>query len=119
MDVMEVFKTMPYGPAPESPSAADAWLEDHEHKFGLFINNTLETPERGRILRQLQPGNRHKAGGDCAGRAERCGRGSGGCARRLPELEPDARERAGALPVRHRPQHAKTSPAAGRARIDG
>ena len=45
MDVMEAFKSMPYGPAPESPAAADAWLEDHKRKFGLFINNAWKFPK--------------------------------------------------------------------------
>jgi aldehyde dehydrogenase (NAD+) len=45
MDLMEVFKTMPYGPAPESAAAAEAWLDDHGRKFGLFINNTWKHPK--------------------------------------------------------------------------
>jgi aldehyde dehydrogenase (NAD+) len=39
MDVSEVFNTMEYGPAPESPAAVEAWLDDHGRKFGLFIDN--------------------------------------------------------------------------------
>lgn len=45
MDVLEVFKTMQYGPAPESPAAANAWLDEHERKFGLFINNAWRYPD--------------------------------------------------------------------------
>jgi aldehyde dehydrogenase (NAD+) len=45
MDVMEIFKSMEYGPAPESPAAANAWLDQHDRKFGLFINNRWEHPE--------------------------------------------------------------------------
>ena len=37
--LLDLFKTMEYGPAPESPSAVNAWLEEHGRKFGLFINN--------------------------------------------------------------------------------
>ena len=39
MELKEVFETMAYGPAPESPAAVNQWLDDHERKFGLFINN--------------------------------------------------------------------------------
>ncbi len=45
MSVMEIFKSMEYGPAPESPAAVNAWLDEHGRKFGLFINNTWHTPE--------------------------------------------------------------------------
>ena len=36
---------MAYGPAPESPAAVNQWLDDHQRKFGLFINNTWVTSE--------------------------------------------------------------------------
>ena len=45
MSVLEVFKSMEYGPAPESSDAANAWLDDHARKFGLFINNAWNTPQ--------------------------------------------------------------------------
>jgi aldehyde dehydrogenase (NAD+) len=45
MDVMEAFKAMPYGPAPEAAEAAYAWLEEHERRFGLFIDNGWVHPE--------------------------------------------------------------------------
>ena len=34
-----------YGPAPESPDVAYAWLDDHGRKFGHFINNKWHTPK--------------------------------------------------------------------------
>jgi aldehyde dehydrogenase (NAD+) len=55
MDVMEVFKTMPYGPAPESSAAADAWLEDHQRKLGLFINNTWKHPKEASTYASYNP----------------------------------------------------------------
>jgi aldehyde dehydrogenase (NAD+) len=45
MDVMEAFKAMPYGPAPEAAESAYAWLEEHERRFGLFIDNGWVHPE--------------------------------------------------------------------------
>jgi aldehyde dehydrogenase (NAD+) len=36
--VKEIFETMEYGPAPESPEFVDAWLEKHGRRFGHFIN---------------------------------------------------------------------------------
>src|SRR5260221_816579 len=36
--VKEIFETMEYGPAPESPEFVDAWLEKHGRRFGQFIN---------------------------------------------------------------------------------
>jgi aldehyde dehydrogenase (NAD+) len=45
MNVMEIFKTMEYGPAPESDSAAQAWLEARSRRFGLFINGQFIDPQ--------------------------------------------------------------------------
>ena len=45
MSVSEIYKTMAYGPAPESPAAALAWLQDHGRKLGLFVNNEYHFPE--------------------------------------------------------------------------
>ncbi len=36
--VAEIFKTMDYGPAPESDTEARAWLARHGAKFGHFVN---------------------------------------------------------------------------------
>src|SRR5882757_5172138 len=37
MSVASVLQTMEYGPAPESPAAALAWLAEHNSSFGLYI----------------------------------------------------------------------------------
>ncbi len=48
MDVLEVFETMDYGPAPEAPDTAYAWLDEHDRHFGLFINNEwVKPPDAG------------------------------------------------------------------------
>ncbi len=55
--LLDVFKTMDYGPAPESASAANAWLEEHGRKFGLFINNQWITPEDTKYYPSVDPSN--------------------------------------------------------------
>jgi aldehyde dehydrogenase (NAD+) len=42
--VKELFESMEYGPAPESRSEAEAWIEAHERKFGLFIGGNWAAP---------------------------------------------------------------------------
>ena len=55
--VAEIFETMEYGPAPESPAVAQAWLEDHGRDFGLFINNRWLKPEERQTLAVTNPAN--------------------------------------------------------------
>jgi len=43
--VGDLFETLPYGPAPESPAVANAWLDDHGRSFGHFIGNKWVCPE--------------------------------------------------------------------------
>ena len=43
--VRELLKTLDYGPAPEAPAVAEAWLEDHGQSFGHFIGNKWVKPE--------------------------------------------------------------------------
>ena len=53
--LLEIFKTMEYGPAPESPSAVNAWLDVHGRKFGLFINNEWVTPKGAKYYASFNP----------------------------------------------------------------
>ncbi|MBX3175461.1 MAG: aldehyde dehydrogenase family protein [Gemmatimonadaceae bacterium] len=39
--VAEIFRTMDYGPAPESAAEARAWLKRHESRFGHFVNGAF------------------------------------------------------------------------------
>ncbi len=55
MSVADDFKTMAYGPAPESPSAADAWLDEHDRKFKLFINNKWVAPSTRQYYDNFNP----------------------------------------------------------------
>src|SRR5574338_190663 len=54
---LDVFKNMQYGPAPESPEAVNAWLEEHGRKFGLFINNEWVTPKGAKYYPSYDPSN--------------------------------------------------------------
>lgn len=42
--ITEILQTMDYGPAPESQKEAQAWLDQHERRFGLFIDNAWTAP---------------------------------------------------------------------------
>jgi aldehyde dehydrogenase (NAD+) len=53
--LLEIFRNMEYGPAPESPAAANAWLDEHGRKFGLFINNTWVTPKGAKYFTSHDP----------------------------------------------------------------
>jgi len=55
--LLELFKTMEYGPAPESSSAVNAWLEERNRKFGLFINNEWVTPKGAKYFASHNPSN--------------------------------------------------------------
>jgi len=54
--VSEIFNSMEYGPAPESDKVAAAWLDDHDRKFGLFINNEWVHPEGRKFYETKSPG---------------------------------------------------------------
>ena len=55
MDLLEIFESMDYGPAPESPEAVYAWLDEHGRKFGLFINNSWSTPDKAEYYPSYNP----------------------------------------------------------------
>jgi len=55
MSIATLFENLTYGAAPESPSAAQAWLDDHGRNFGLFINNQFVPPKSGNTIDSLNP----------------------------------------------------------------
>src|SRR5687768_4426312 len=55
MQVADAFKTLEYGPAPEAPDAVYAWLDEHKHKFGLFINNKWVEPSTKNYTESTSP----------------------------------------------------------------
>jgi aldehyde dehydrogenase (NAD+) len=60
MSIAEKFLTMEYGPAPEDPKEAQAWLDRHGHRFGHFINGTWQAPASGEYFETLDPSNGEK-----------------------------------------------------------
>jgi aldehyde dehydrogenase (NAD+) len=60
MSIAEKFVTMEYGPAPEDPREASAWLERHGRKFGLFIGGVWQAPAAGEYFDTLDPSSGEK-----------------------------------------------------------
>ena len=55
MSVVEKFRTMEYGPAPEDPKESVQWLERHKRKFGHFIGGTWKAPADGKYFETSDP----------------------------------------------------------------
>jgi aldehyde dehydrogenase (NAD+) len=60
MSIAEKFVSMEYGPAPEDPKEAQAWLERHRHRFGHFLNGAWQAPLGGEYFDTLDPSNGEK-----------------------------------------------------------
>jgi len=55
MSVIEKFRTMEYGPAPEDPKESLLWLERYQRRFGHFINGKFQAPVEGRYFETSDP----------------------------------------------------------------
>lgn len=55
MTLSTLFETMEYGPAPESPAAAHAWLDQHNRSFKQFIGNAWTEPASKTTIDVLNP----------------------------------------------------------------
>ena len=44
MTIKDIFDSMAYGPAPESAAEALAWLTNHNHAFGHWIDGAFTKP---------------------------------------------------------------------------
>jgi aldehyde dehydrogenase (NAD+) len=55
MSVVEKFKTMEYGPAPEDPKESLVWLDRHQRRFGHFINGAWQPPLAGQYFETSDP----------------------------------------------------------------
>src|SRR6202166_1533714 len=60
MSIAEKFVSMEYGPAPEDPKEARAWLERNGHRFGLFIGGSWQAPSAGEYFETYDPSNGEK-----------------------------------------------------------
>ena len=55
MSIAEKFVSMEYGPAPEDPKEALAWLDRHGRRFGHFINGAWGEPSQGTFFDTADP----------------------------------------------------------------
>src|SRR5690242_14642018 len=55
MSVVEKFRTMEYGPAPEDPKESLLWLDRHQRRFGHFINGAWRAPAAGQHFETADP----------------------------------------------------------------
>src|SRR5580693_8087190 len=60
MSIAEKFLTMEYGPAPEDPKEAQAWLERHGHRLQHFIGGGWQAPAAGKHFDTVDPSNGEK-----------------------------------------------------------
>jgi aldehyde dehydrogenase (NAD+) len=60
MSIAEKFVTMEYGPAPEDPKEARAWLQRHGHRFNHFINGAWHAPAAGEYFDTIDPSTAEK-----------------------------------------------------------
>jgi aldehyde dehydrogenase (NAD+) len=55
MSIVEKFMSMEYGPAPEDPREAVAWLERHGRRLGHFIGGGWQAPVEGQYFDTTDP----------------------------------------------------------------
>lgn len=58
MKVKDIYKSMVYGPAPESAKQANDFLEAHGRQFNLFINGEWVAPASGKYFDSSNPANK-------------------------------------------------------------
>ncbi len=57
MDIKEIFESMEYGPAPENGSVAQDFLDQHQRKFGMYIDGRWERPSQNTYFDTINPAN--------------------------------------------------------------
>ncbi len=60
MSLTEKFVTMDYGPAPEDPREAIAWLDKYHRRFGHFINGAFQAPLDAKYFDTTDPSTTEK-----------------------------------------------------------
>lgn len=96
MSIVEKFMTMEYGPAPEDPREALAWLDLHQRRFGHFINGDWQAPAAGNYFETTDPSTSERIATVAQGSAEDVDRAVKAARAALPEwqaLTPHARAR--------------------------
>jgi aldehyde dehydrogenase (NAD+) len=53
--ISELFHSLEYGPAPESPAPADRWLDAHARRFGHFIGGAWTDVDEERLFETRNP----------------------------------------------------------------
>ena len=69
MNITDIYKTMEYSPAPESPDLAFKWLKERKSKFGLFINGKWCKAKSGKNFRTDNPATGEKLASISAARS--------------------------------------------------
>ncbi len=62
MNLSQLSKSLPYGDAPEAAKPAQEWIDQHNAKFGLFINNKWRDPSGKEWFDSVNPANGKKLG---------------------------------------------------------
>ncbi len=60
MKIKEIYETMEYGPAPESPAEVNKYLDEHKRQFQLFINGKWKKPAAGKYFDSINPSTKEK-----------------------------------------------------------
>ncbi len=60
MTIPEILDTLEYGLAPEAAKPAEEWLNAHNRKFGLLINNEWREPSPKEYFDSINPANKNK-----------------------------------------------------------
>ena len=56
--IPELFESMEWGPAPEAPARANAWLDGHQRTFGHLIGGSEVAPSDGQHFETVNPATR-------------------------------------------------------------
>src|SRR5690554_995847 len=110
MGIREIFESMEYGPAPESPEVANAWLERHGRRFGHFVAGRFTKPAAGATFATYHPGDGSELAQVSQGRKRDVDRAVKAAREALPawrDLGPHARAKYLYALARHIQKHAR------------
>jgi len=60
MSIKKIYKSLEYGPAPESAGAAMDYLDSHDRKFGLYIGGKWVEPSSKKYFDSINPSTKEK-----------------------------------------------------------